>query len=89
MFEMESGGSARRKHLIIGFTNPLMGGYKTFISVTKDPSLGARHGYEMAKNNKHKFKTVEGFNVEAYLTSPAEGGSKQMMFTISDAENPR
>lgn len=80
--------AARPKYLIIGFTNPLLGCYKTFISITTNPNLGARHGYDNAENNTHKFKTVEGFNIEAYLTCPAEGGNKQMIFKISDSQNP-
>jgi hypothetical protein len=71
--------------LIVGFTNPLMGGFKTYISVTSDKDKVAKDGYDNAKNNKHKVKTEEGYRVEAFLTSPFEGGDKQIIYSIADA----
>ena len=81
MFNMDVQGT--RKYLSIGFANPVVGGYKTYISI-KDDDLGAKNGFDNAKNDKHKLHTIGEFVVEANLTTPREGGNKQMIFIVSD-----
>lgn len=80
MFTFESN---TKKYLIIGFTNPLIGCYKTYISIS-DVDLGPENGYANAINDQHKHEVIGGFVVEAIITDPEEGGNKQMIFTISD-----
>lgn len=71
------------KYLIIGFTSPSIGTYKTYISLSND-ELTARNGYDNAKNNHHKLHFVENFKLEATILAPCDGGKKQLVFRISE-----
>ena len=74
----------RNKYVYIGFSNPAVGSYKTCVTISNE-DLGPKHGYDNAKDDSHKLLTIEGFQVEATLNTPVEGGNKQMIFTFSDA----
>ena len=82
-FSIESKGK-EKCYLIIGFKNPFVGSYKTYISVEEKPK-DAKSGTKNAKTDHHKLFTVyQGYEVEAKLTTPAAGGNKHFLFTISD-----
>ena len=66
------------KYLRIGFTNPFLGCYKTYIGIGGSP--GAKLGYE------NELRVLDEYKVEAVLTASQEGGDKQMIYTISDAK---
>ena len=72
------------KYLRIGFTNPFLGCFKTYIGIWGTP--GAELGYENAEDDSHKLRVLDEYKVEAVLTASQEGGDKLMIFTISDAK---
>ena len=72
------------KYLRIGFTNPFLGSFKTYIGIGGSP--GAKLGYENAEDDSHKLRVLDEYKVEAVLTAAQEGGDKQMIFTISDSK---
>ena len=75
------------KYLLLGFTNPIMGCYKTYVNILLDDSCTAKKGYDNAQDDKHKVVTAEGYELEATLSQAKEGGDKMIIFTISDSEN--
>ena len=75
----------KQKYLILGFTNPMLGSYGTYINISVDDDCTARSGHENSKNNSHKFLTVEGYQLEAVVQQAQEGGDKMIIFTISDS----
>ena len=83
MFTITIEGKKAVQYFIIGFTNPTLGTCKNYITIT-DEELGAEYGYEHAENNHHKYVTFDEFIIEATLATPADGGKKHMLFTISD-----
>ena len=84
-FKIEDKGAV--KYLMLGFKNPLIRSYKTYIEVTEkfEP---AKYGYDNAEDDHHKLFINKGFEVEAKLTAPLEGGNKQVLYVISDAPPP-
>lgn len=83
MFKIIINGIREPSYLIIGFTNPSLGCYKTYIEVS-GVRLGARHGYNNAKDNTHKICECNGFKVEAVFAASNNGGGKHMKFLLSD-----
>ena len=84
-FKMQSKGE-KVKYVIIGFTNPVVGSYKTYISIS-DENPGAKNGYENATDINYQHLTYGDYAAEATITVPREWGNKQMLFTISDYES--
>ena len=72
------------KYLIIGFTNPDSGCYKTFIQCTSDAHLKAKHGYNHSFDDKVKFKREEGYTLAALIGEAKKGAMKLMEFIISE-----
>ena len=70
------------RFLILGFKNPLFGGYKTHISIENRNEV--KIGCEKAVNDTHKFETQGKFRLEASRTTSFEGGNKNIHFVISD-----
>ena len=75
--------NCRDKYLQMGFTNPVIGCYKTHVGVWVTP--GAMYAYEHAEDDSHKLRVCGEYRVEAVITASQQGGDKQMIFTISDA----
>ena len=73
-----------RKYLILGFNNPVLGSYKTSITVTTDADLEAKHGYLTSKNDKAKKKEEKGYDLQATLYEAREGGKKLAVYKISE-----
>ena len=84
-FTMESKGE-KAKYVIIGFTNPVVGSYKTYISIN-DENPGAKNGYDNAKDENYQHVTVGDYTAEATITVPHEWGNKQMLFVVSDTSH--
>ena len=76
--------NCKDQYLQMGFTNPLLGSYKTYIGI--GGSRGAKYAYEHARDDSHKLRVCGEYRVEAVITASQQGGDKQMIFTISDAE---
>ena len=80
MFKIE--GKKLTKYLIIGFTNPYAGCYKTYISISDRP-LGAKYGYDNAEDDSDKCTTTGKFKVEALITPALFGADKEMRFILT------
>lgn len=72
-----------KKYLIIGFTNPECGCYKTSIQVCGSDKP-VDYGYEQAFDDKLKNKRQSGFHLVARLGSPKQGGMKLMEYQIME-----
>lgn len=70
-----------RKYLILGFTNPCMGSYKTWIDVLDRPD--AKYGYDHSKDDSVKMYTKEGFALLAQLKS-SNIAHRRFVFGIED-----
>lgn len=77
-FEIEGTG----KYLVIGFTNPYMGSYKTSIHVCGSDKT-AKYGYDHAENDSIKFDKEQGFLLVALLGEAKKGAIKLMEYKIS------
>jgi len=68
------------KSLVIGFTNPLTGGYKNFIDV--GAGLTAQYAYENSHDDKVKREPKGEFEISATKEKPKEGASMRFEYTI-------
>ena len=80
MFKFEE--KKATNYLIIGFTNPYAGCYKTYISISDRP-LGAENGYDNAEDDSEKCTTIGKFKVEASIRPALFGADKSMRFTLT------
>lgn len=77
-FEIEGTG----KYLVIGFTNPHMGSYKTSIHVCGSDKP-AKYGYDHAEDDSIKFYKEQGFLLAARLSKAKKDAMKLMEYAIS------
>ena len=77
----------KRKYLILGFNNPVLGSYKTSITVTTDSKLGAKDGYLRSRDDSTKKKLEEGYILQATLHEAREDGKKLAVYKISEASD--
>ena len=71
------------KYVVMGFTNPSVGCYKTSIQCTSDKSVTAESGYDCAYDDSVKFKTENGFILSALLGQAKRGGDKLIEYIVS------
>lgn len=77
----------KRKYLILGFNNPVLGSFKTSITVTTDSKLEAKDGYLRSSNDRTKKKIEEGYILQATLHQARENGKKLAVYKISEASD--
>ncbi|KAL3856166.1 hypothetical protein ACJMK2_010949 [Sinanodonta woodiana] len=57
-------------YMYLGFSNPLMGSYKTFVYLMKDGYQSAEQAYDMAENDSLKMVVCDEYIAEVALTYP-------------------
>lgn len=71
------------KCLYVGFTNPHMGCYKTFVDVTGG-SEGPQYAYDNSQDDTVKQKNAGGFRVTCTLKEGKKSPFKNFQYTIED-----
>lgn len=75
-------------YLVLGFTNPLIGKNKNYITITTSEAVDAESGYDNAKNGDKKSCYIDGFKVQSETADPKEGGDMRMQYTVGKDYRP-
>ncbi|KAK3582936.1 hypothetical protein CHS0354_019943 [Potamilus streckersoni] len=69
-------------YLYIGFCNPLLGRYKTFVNLNKDGTLPAEWPYNESMDSSMKTSECDGYIAEVTLTYPHYSNFQRMHYKI-------